>query len=141
MGALAQIEASRFASLKAIVATATTLYRRRLARFTFPNHASFLKRPHLRRFLRQSATKWWNFTRSYFCQGGFRQVGMTFEQFLLVAAAIKPADLPATRRKHGLGRLNSSRSMPHEQTVGDSYDKYWTAQLQQRLQQQRRRCS
>ena len=32
-----------------------------------------------------------------FCQGGFRQLGMTFEQFLLVAAAIKPADLPATR--------------------------------------------
>jgi hypothetical protein len=32
-----------------------------------------------------------------FCQGGFRQAGMTFEQFLLVAAAIKPSDLPATR--------------------------------------------
>ncbi len=32
-----------------------------------------------------------------FCQSGFRQLGMTFEQFLLVAAAIKPADLPATR--------------------------------------------
>jgi hypothetical protein len=32
-----------------------------------------------------------------FCQGGFRQLDMTFEQFLLVAAAIKPADLPATR--------------------------------------------
>jgi hypothetical protein len=31
-----------------------------------------------------------------FCQGGFRQAGMTFEQFLLVAAAVKPADLPAT---------------------------------------------
>jgi hypothetical protein len=31
-----------------------------------------------------------------FCQGGFRQLGMTFEQFLLVAAAIKPADLSAT---------------------------------------------
>lgn len=34
-----------------------------------------------------------------FCQGGFRQLGMTFEQFLLVAAAIKPADLPATREE------------------------------------------
>ncbi len=32
-----------------------------------------------------------------FCQGGFRQLGMTFEQFLLVAAAIKPADFLATR--------------------------------------------
>jgi hypothetical protein len=34
-----------------------------------------------------------------FCQGGFRQAGMTFEQFLLVAAAIKPNDLPAAREQ------------------------------------------
>jgi hypothetical protein len=34
-----------------------------------------------------------------FCQGGFRQAGITFEQFLLVAAALKPADLPATREE------------------------------------------
>jgi transposase len=34
-----------------------------------------------------------------FCQGGFRPLDMTFEQFLLVAAAIKPADLPATREE------------------------------------------
>jgi hypothetical protein len=34
-----------------------------------------------------------------FCQGGFRQAGMTFEQFLLVVAVIKPADLPTTREK------------------------------------------
>jgi hypothetical protein len=27
-----------------------------------------------------------------FCQGGFRQLDMTFEQFLLVVAAIKPFD-------------------------------------------------
>jgi hypothetical protein len=32
-----------------------------------------------------------------FRQGGFHQLGMTFEQFLLVAAAIKPADFPARR--------------------------------------------
>ena len=30
-----------------------------------------------------------------FCQGGFRQLDMTFEQFLLVAAVIKPLDQPA----------------------------------------------
>jgi hypothetical protein len=36
-----------------------------------------------------------------FCQRGFHQLGMTFEQFLLVAAAIKPADLPATRAEGG----------------------------------------
>jgi hypothetical protein len=34
-----------------------------------------------------------------FCQGGFRQAGITFEQFLLVAAVLKPADLPATREE------------------------------------------
>jgi hypothetical protein len=34
-----------------------------------------------------------------FCQGGFRQARMTFEQFLMIAAAIKPADLPATREE------------------------------------------
>ena len=34
-----------------------------------------------------------------FCQSGFRQLGMTFEQFLLVAATLKPSDLPATREE------------------------------------------
>jgi hypothetical protein len=33
------------------------------------------------------------------CQDGFRQLEMTFEQFLLVAAAIKPANLPTTREE------------------------------------------
>jgi hypothetical protein len=33
----------------------------------------------------------------FFCQGGFRELEMTFEQFLLATAAIKPADLPAIR--------------------------------------------
>lgn len=28
-----------------------------------------------------------------FCQRGFRDVGLTFEQFLLVIAALKPGDL------------------------------------------------
>lgn len=31
-----------------------------------------------------------------FCQGGFRHLGMTFEQFLLVIATFKPGDLTAT---------------------------------------------
>ena len=31
-----------------------------------------------------------------FCQGGFRHLGMTFEQFLLVIAAFKPGDLTET---------------------------------------------
>jgi len=31
-----------------------------------------------------------------FCQGGFRQMGMTFEQFLLVRATVGPLDQYAT---------------------------------------------
>jgi len=31
-----------------------------------------------------------------FCQRGYRQLGLTFEQFLLVAAAFKPGDLHAS---------------------------------------------
>ena len=34
-----------------------------------------------------------------FCQGGFRNLGMTFEQFLLVIAAFKPGVLTATIRE------------------------------------------
>ncbi len=34
-----------------------------------------------------------------FCQGGFRQIGVTFARFLLVIAAAKPGDLEAKR--HG----------------------------------------
>jgi len=31
-----------------------------------------------------------------FCQRGYRQLGLTFEQFLLVATAFKPSDLQAS---------------------------------------------
>jgi hypothetical protein len=31
-----------------------------------------------------------------FCQRGFRHLGMTFEQFLLVMTALRPGDLDAT---------------------------------------------
>jgi hypothetical protein len=34
-----------------------------------------------------------------FCQGGFRQIGVTFAWFLLVIAAAKPGDLEA--KGHG----------------------------------------
>jgi len=30
-----------------------------------------------------------------FCQGGFRQIGVTFARFLLVIAVVKPGDLEA----------------------------------------------
>jgi hypothetical protein len=31
-----------------------------------------------------------------FCQRGYRELGLTFEQFLIVAAAFKPSDLHAS---------------------------------------------
>jgi hypothetical protein len=46
-------------------------------------------RPALSTNLRDEILEFYAFV---FCQGGFRQLGLTFEQFLLVAAAIKPAD-------------------------------------------------
>jgi hypothetical protein len=53
-------------------------------------------RPTLPATIRDEMLEHYAFT---FCQGGFRQLDMTFEQFLLVAAAIRPADLPATREE------------------------------------------
>jgi hypothetical protein len=96
MGALVQIKPSRFASFEAIVA----LSRPRL----LPVHRApareprafpeALTRPILAATIRDEMLEFYAFI---FCQGGFRQLEMTFEQFLLVAAAIKPADLRATR--------------------------------------------
>ena len=98
MGALVQIESSRFASLKAIVVPprpcivpASPVHVREPREFP---EASIP--PALPMTIRDEMVEFYAFV---FCQGGFRQVGMTFEQFLLVAAAIKPADLPATREE------------------------------------------
>jgi hypothetical protein len=88
--------ASRFAPLKAIALPS----RPRLisARTVFvPEPRAFPEAetlPTLPTTIRDEMLELYAFT---FCQGGFRQAGMTFEQFLMVAAAIKPADLPATR--------------------------------------------
>jgi hypothetical protein len=57
----------------------------------FP-HAS--TRPILR--IKISDERMMDFYAFVFCQGGFRQLDMTFEQFLLVAAAIKPLEAPAS---------------------------------------------
>ena len=97
MGALVQIKASRFASLKAIASPsrprmmpAPVLPREPRA---FPEAATSAALP---MSIRDEMLEFYAFV---FCQGGFRQVGITFEQFLLVAAAVKPADLPATREE------------------------------------------
>ena len=39
-----------------------------------------------------------------FCQGGFRQLGMTFEQFLLVRATVGPIDQQVTYESPGQSR-------------------------------------
>jgi hypothetical protein len=98
MGALVLIKASRFASLKAIVSPSRlpiiqsrpVLVREPRA---FPEASTS---PALPMTIRDEMLEFYAFV---FCQGGFRQVGMTFEQFLLVAAAVKPADLPASREE------------------------------------------
>ena|SRR5208337_3894520 len=98
MGALVQIKASRFESLKAIVLPSRhpivpdspVLVREPRA---FPEASTS---PALPMTIRDEMVEFYAFV---FCQGGFRQAGMTFEQFLLVAAAVKPADLPATREE------------------------------------------
>jgi hypothetical protein len=98
MGALVQTKTSRFASLKAIdpplrhhiVPTSAATAREPRA---FPEGSTS---PALPMTIRDEMLEFYAFV---FCQGGFRQAGMTFEQFLLVAAAIKPNDLPAAREQ------------------------------------------
>jgi Flp pilus assembly protein TadD len=98
MSALVQTKPSRFASFKAIV----SLPRPRLVPATvvsarepraFPGAST---PPTLHLSIRDEMLEYYAFI---FCQGGFRPLDMTFEQFLLVAAAIKPADLPVTREE------------------------------------------
>lgn len=98
MGALAQIKTSGFATLRAIVVSPPprvvsarpVLVREPRA---FPQAST---PPTLPTTIRDEMLEFYAFV---FCQGGFRQVGMTFEQFLRVAAAVKPADLPASREE------------------------------------------
>lgn len=93
MGAL--VETSRFASFKAIASrprprlVPAVVVSTREPR-AFPEATT---RPTLPLVIRDEMLELYAFT---FCQGGFRQLDMTFEQFLLVAAAIKPDELTAT---------------------------------------------
>jgi hypothetical protein len=98
MGALVQTRASRFAPLKAIVlSSGPRLVPARSISVREPRAFPEAETgPTLPTTIRDEMLELYAFT---FCQGGFRRVGMTFEQFLMVAAAIKPADLPATREE------------------------------------------
>jgi hypothetical protein len=98
MGTSIQTAVSRFASLKLIVprskprltsAPAVTVREPR----AFPEATT---PPTLPGTIRDEVLELYAFT---FCQGGFRQLDMTFEQFLLVAAAMKPTDLSSYRIK------------------------------------------
>ncbi len=96
MGALVQAKDSRFASLEAIaLPSRSRLIPARTV--SVPEPRAFPEAqtpPTIPTTIRDELIELYAFT---FCQGGFRQAGMTFEQFLMVAAAVKPADLPATR--------------------------------------------
>ena len=98
MGALVQIKPQRFASFRAIVsrppppvipARSVPVHEPR----AFPGVST---RPILPSAIRDEMLELYAFI---FCQGGFRQLDITFEQFLLVVAVIKPADLPANREE------------------------------------------
>jgi hypothetical protein len=95
MGALVQANDSRLAPLKPIVLPSRPhLVPARI--ISVPEPRAFPEAetlPTLPTTIRDEMLELYAFT---FCQGGFRRAGMTFEQFLMVAAAIKPADLPAT---------------------------------------------
>jgi hypothetical protein len=98
MGALVQTKASRFAPLKAIVlASRPRLVPARTVSVREPRaFPEALTPPTLPPSIRDEMLELYAFI---FCQGGFRQLEMTFEQFLLVAAAIKPTDLSAMREE------------------------------------------
>ena len=98
MGALVQIKTQRFASFRGIVSAPRPAF---IPAPGVPVHEPRAfpcasTRPTLPSAIRDEMLEFYAFI---FCQGGFRQLDMTFEQFLLVAAAIKPADLPATREE------------------------------------------
>jgi hypothetical protein len=96
MSELLQTRASRFASFKAFVLRSRPRIvpdRMVLARDQRP-FPQALTGPTLPASIRDEVMELYAFI---FCRGGFRQLEITFEQFLLVIAAVKPADLPATR--------------------------------------------
>jgi hypothetical protein len=98
MGALVQIKTSRFASLEATVSPSRlpTIQSREVP---VREPRAFLEAstsPALPTTIRDEMVEFYAFV---FCQGGFRQTGMTFEQFRLLAAAVRPIDLPATREE------------------------------------------
>lgn len=105
LGALVHTEASRVATFKAIEPQLKSIEAplkppvgpvRALLGHEPHEFPEASKAPALPLTIRDETLEFYAFV---FCQGGFRQLGMTFEQFLLVAAVVKPADLPATREE------------------------------------------
>src|SRR5260370_9514153 len=102
MNALVQTKASRFAPFRAIEARFKPIEApsRPLVRevravrahelHAFPESSTSRVLPLI---IRDEMLEFYAFI---FCQGGFRQLGMTFEQFLLVAAPITAADFAPT---------------------------------------------
>jgi hypothetical protein len=96
MAALPHTKGTRFASFRRAVSPArprlvpAPAARAREPR-AFPEGTTA---PTLPLLIRDEMLELYAFT---FCQGGFRKLGMTFEQFLLVAAALKTPDPADTR--------------------------------------------
>jgi hypothetical protein len=89
MAAAVQTTVLRFASLVRLQATPSQCHApvrvvRAYEPREFPEASAA---PALPLSIRDEVLEHYAFT---FCQGGFRKLGMTFEQFLLVAAAITP---------------------------------------------------
>jgi hypothetical protein len=102
MNALVQIKASRFAQFRAIEAQFKSI---EVPSRLLATEVQAVRAHELHEFPESSTSRvlpliirdeMLEFYAFIFCQGDFRQLGMTFEQFLLVVAAIKPADFPAT---------------------------------------------
>ena len=110
MGTVVQTRVSRFAALTAIVSPRPPRFisapavRKREPRAS-PEACTSPMRPLI---MRDEMLEVYAFV---FCQGGFRHLGMTFEQFLLVAAAIKAPDHDALSGQQNLdGRTRRPRS-------------------------------
>ena len=75
MGAVGQIKGLPLRFAESDCSAAYGLVSCRLARFSFANHAHFLRRPHLRYFQRPFATRCWNFTGSFSVRAAFAKWG------------------------------------------------------------------
>ena len=93
MGALIQTSASGFGSLRAITGLPARPRPLSVEDAAAREPRAFPEAEHCRELPLMIRDEMLELYAFIFCQEGFRQLGMTFEQFLLVAAVIAPHDL------------------------------------------------